>query len=168
MLLDRLGWGLIFGLAGGLIIGLAAGLESGSMASGMAPNQGIMRSARHALLIGMGAGLITGGTVGVGAVVINGLFIGLLDALFYSLAAWLVVGLAFGGYACLSHLALRLVLWRRDALPLNLVAFLDACVGRVLLRRVGSGYIFVHRLLLEYFAALPDEADAPELGPSAG
>ncbi len=30
--------------------------------------------------------------------------------------------------------------------------FLDYCHERILLRKVGGGYIFVHRLLQEYFA----------------
>jgi hypothetical protein len=34
------------------------------------------------------------------------------------------------------------------------VAFLDEAAERLLLRKVGGGYIFVHRLLLEYFASL--------------
>ena len=31
--------------------------------------------------------------------------------------------------------------------------FLDYAAERLFLRKVGSGYLFVHRLLLEYFAA---------------
>ena len=34
------------------------------------------------------------------------------------------------------------------------MAFLNSCAERILLRKVGGGYIFVHRLLLEYFASL--------------
>ena len=62
-------------------------------------------------------------------------------------------GLAYGGYACLSHYALRLALWRRGCLPLDCVAFLDFATDRVLLRRVGGGYMFVHRRIQDYFAA---------------
>jgi hypothetical protein len=41
--------------------------------------------------------------------------------------------------------------------PLNLVRFLDHAISRILLRKVGGGYIFVHRMLLEYFASLESE-----------
>jgi hypothetical protein len=41
-------------------------------------------------------------------------------------------------------------------MPWNYAAFLDYAASRVFLRKVGGGYIFVHRMLLEYFAALPD------------
>jgi hypothetical protein len=60
-------------------------------------------------------------------------------------------------YACISHIALRLVLWRTGALPLRTITFLNYATERIFLRRVGGGYIFVHRLLQEYFAGL----DAP-------
>ena len=43
-------------------------------------------------------------------------------------------------------------------MPWNYAAFLDYAAGRVFLRKVGGGYIFVHRMLLEYFAALAEQA----------
>jgi hypothetical protein len=46
-----------------------------------------------------------------------------------------------------------LVLWRFGAMPLDYVRFLDYAAERVFLRKVGGGYIFVHRLLLEHFAS---------------
>ncbi len=36
--------------------------------------------------------------------------------------------------------------------------FLDYAAERILLRKVGGGYIFAHRLLLEYFASLDTTA----------
>jgi len=36
--------------------------------------------------------------------------------------------------------------------------FLDYAAERILLRKVGGGYIFIHRMLLEYFAARYDES----------
>ena len=35
-----------------------------------------------------------------------------------------------------------------------IVPFLDHCVDLIFLRRVGGGYIFVHRLLMEHFAEM--------------
>jgi hypothetical protein len=34
------------------------------------------------------------------------------------------------------------------------VEFLDHCARLILLKKVGGGYIFVHRMLLEYLAEL--------------
>jgi hypothetical protein len=39
-------------------------------------------------------------------------------------------------------------------MPLNYVRFLDYCVDRVLLRRVGGGYMFIHRTMMEHIAGL--------------
>jgi hypothetical protein len=60
----------------------------------------------------------------------------------------------FGGSACLHYFALRLVLWHNNFTPLNYVRFLDYASARIFLRKVGGGYVFVHRMLLEYFAAI--------------
>jgi hypothetical protein len=62
--------------------------------------------------------------------------------------------MSFGGRACLQHLVLRLILWRNSSIPQNYVRFLDYCAKRIFLRKVGGGYIFVHRMLMEYFASL--------------
>jgi TIR domain/NACHT domain len=50
----------------------------------------------------------------------------------------------------------RLLLWQVGIMPLNYRRFLDVAAERLLLRKVGVSYIFMHRLLLEYFAALDD------------
>jgi hypothetical protein len=40
---------------------------------------------------------------------------------------------------------------RRHA-PRDYVRFLDYSVELVLMRKAGNGYVFLHRMLLEYFA----------------
>ena len=65
----------------------------------------------------------------------------------------------YGGRACIQHLVLRIMLWRNGSAPLNYVRFLDCAAERIFLRKVGGGYIFVHRLLLEYFASLEPEEE---------
>jgi eukaryotic-like serine/threonine-protein kinase len=59
-----------------------------------------------------------------------------------------------------QHFVLRFVLWCSGMLPWRCADFLDYSVECVLLQRVGGGYIFIHRLLLEYFVAL-DTAKLP-------
>ncbi len=161
------------GLHFGLLFGAVGGLVSGELRERSAPNQGIRRSARTAVLVGLGTGLLyllalsavsallasvltvaqgwpVDWRAGLAALVLGTLPGGLLYAL--------IGGLAFGGYACLSHAALRLVLWRAASLPLQAVDFLDYAAGRAFLRRAGGGYLFVHRLLQEHFAALGEGA----------
>jgi predicted ATPase len=155
------GWlvgGLVFGLSGGLSVGLVgwlpSGLVKGEIVTRTFPNEGIRRSARNALLGGLFAGLV--------GCIVFGLFI---EPSFELLSGMVVVlglfgGLTFGGRACIQHLVLRIMLWRNGSAPLHYARFLDYAAGHTFLRKVGGGYIFVHRLLLEYFASLePDSQD---------
>jgi hypothetical protein len=69
-------------------------------------------------------------------------------ALFIALIFGFFVG---GGKPCLQHLSLRIVLWQ-SGLPWNFARFLNYCVERRLLLRVGGSYRFLHRELLDHFA----------------
>ena len=82
------------------------------------------------------------------------ILLGLYYALSSGLFTWFVAGL-FGGWdAWIKHFVLRFLLWRGGYLPWNLPRFLDYAAERILLRKVGGGYLFIHRLLREYFASL--------------
>ena len=80
---------------------------------------------------------------------IGGLIGGLLGGLSY--------GLHRGGSAVAKHCALRLILWLKGYTPFRFIGFLDHCAKLILLKKVGGGYIFMHRMLLEYFAGLNSE-----------
>jgi hypothetical protein len=71
----------------------------------------------------------------------------------------LIGGLIGGGSACIQHFILRLVLYYQGASPWNYAHFLDYAADRLFLQKVGGGYIFVHRMLLEHFAAMPLEQE---------
>jgi hypothetical protein len=79
--------------------------------------------------------------------VIFGLYIGFQFAMMH------------GGIAWLSHYLLRLFLWYTGVVPLNSVRFLDDAVSHALLRKLGGGYIFAHRVLLDYFASMSGEGE---------
>ena len=156
--------GLGGGLIGGILGGLLGGLITGELEAKVTPNQGIRRSALDGLAGGLAGGLVVVLVLGLVVALVGalagtpgaGLQMGLGLGLSMGLGVALVGALAYGGYACLSHLTLRLILWRCGAMPLNYVRFLDYCAERIFLRKVGGGYIFVHRLLLEHFASLVD------------
>jgi len=151
-------------LANGLTSGVSSKIEDERNLT--RPNQGIRRSARTSILIGL-VGSLIGGIVSVAALIpillliqASASFIILLCLmlLFASLSgtiSGLVIGLPNGGVACIQHIALRLLLWRSGLMAWNYPGFLDYAAERILLRKVGGGYIFVHRLLLDYFASLP-------------
>ena len=77
-----------------------------------------------------------------------------------------LVGFAwFGGRELIMHASVRLVLaWTRQT-PRDLAAFLDHCALELdFLRKVGGGWVFLHRYLLEYFAALEPAQMTREAG----
>jgi hypothetical protein len=72
--------------------------------------------------------------------------------------------IAGGGFACIQHFALRVVLHfsfslpndpETRCIPWNYAKFLDYASERKLIQRVGGRYRFIHRLLLTHFAAMP-------------
>jgi hypothetical protein len=158
----------------GLVLG---GMVGDRLDAQTRPNQGIRRSVRSALRVWLLFGLTAAPMGAILSVLITTLLANdaslRADVFFWiggivpsALVAWVVVGmigaLAFGGYAVLSHIALRWILWRSGAVPLDYVRFLDYAVERVFLRKVGGGYIFVHRLLMEHFASLDDSTTTRE------
>jgi len=153
--------GLIGGLSGALgsilLVGLIGGLSGTEREVKIKPNQGIHLSARswlaYTLLIGVGSGLLgtlLGAQFGVP-------FGGFVFGLGVGLMTGLNAGLNYGSRAVMLHYTLRWFLYRNGSLPFrdrSLVPFLDYCTERIFLRKVGGGYIFVHRLLMEHFAGL--------------
>jgi hypothetical protein len=137
------GIGLLCGTLGGLLFTLAGGLSGvEAVESRVRPNQGMRRSAANALRVAPAVGLASGG-IGwaVGALVgwpLGGAASGLLGGL---VDGWL----RFGGEMVLRHAALRLLLWANGVAPLDYVGLMEHAVERVLMRRVGGGYLFVHR-----------------------
>jgi hypothetical protein len=112
------------------------------------PNEGMHRSARYVILISLVAGLVCGLVFGP----VSGLVAGLVAWLFLGLEAGLLPGQQPEGVPCLVHLVLRLRLIGNRLTPWKFVRFLDFAAERILLRKVGGGYSFVHRMLLEHIA----------------
>ena len=63
----------------------------------------------------------------------------------------LIVALNPGGSAVIKHYALRLILWLKGYTSFHFIKFLDHCAKLILLKKVDAGYIFIHRMLLEYW-----------------
>jgi DNA polymerase III delta prime subunit len=80
----------------------------------------------------------------------------------YDVLPWILLVL-FVTAASSTSLLIRVpsfhfVLWSNKLAPWNYARFLDYCADRILLHKIGGGYIFVHRLLLEHIAGLSDDA----------
>jgi transcriptional regulator with XRE-family HTH domain len=179
--------GLTYGPMMGLIVGVSIGLsywlgvglfqsiaqEQIEDQDRQSLNQGVRRSALNSTTIGLFSGVLTGGLgfLGYGLSywlnegLSKGPNVGLSEGLSYALGAvWLFAiggGLlgwfVSGGWAVLRHVVLRWLLHKRHVFPWYVQGFLSDATARILLQRVGGGYSFIHRLLLEYFANLDDE-----------
>ncbi len=104
---------------------------------------------------GVSIGLLTGTSFGLIVALLY--FIGLLHGdvlidLLLALPLGLLNGLVFGGLAALQLSALYRLLRYGKCIPKDYVSFLNYVVERALLRKVGSGYMFIHPLLRDYFA----------------
>jgi hypothetical protein len=156
----------IMGPAGGLLGGLSPTQMPERMF--LSPNEGIWRSGRRGVMALLLLVLVVG--------LAGGLLVGLLGTSIENLTYALIFGLVFGGggglifglffdlvggrtglAAFLQHFVLRCFLWRLGLLPWDLVAFLDEATERLLLRKVGGSYIFVHRLLRDVLATQNNE-----------
>jgi TIR domain/NACHT domain len=144
-------------LAGG-IFGMMIGLSRNRLAESdrIVANQGIHRSLQYSIRFGIVIWLLFWAIYWL----LGGPAYKWLLGLIFGLLVGLLFGLLNGGIASIQHALLRYFLWRGGSTPLNYVRFLDVVSERLLLRKVGGGYIFVHRLLLEYFADL-EENDGP-------
>jgi hypothetical protein len=56
------------------------------------------------------------------------------------------------GAPYLRHRILSALLQRNGLIPDELIAFLNYADSQAIMRRAGGGYLFIHRLLQDYFA----------------
>jgi hypothetical protein len=154
-------YSMFFGLVGGVIVGSICGFRCYEIQQREQPNQGIIRSYWNFKFIGITVFFIVGLSAELFFGLGNGLKIngGLINPLNCALSAGLSSGLIYGGSACIRHFALRLILYCNRCVPWNYAHFLDYATERLFLQKVGGGYIFVHRMLLEHFAEMSPEQE---------
>lgn len=157
-----------------LVMTLVVGLEPRDVDQKARPGQGLWRSAQTGLEVGAAAGLLTGIAVGYLAVPAmipwvssESEFVRMADpsaSLFWSSAVFVLLTTTFiyGWTAVVLHWTVRVMLRLGEGVPLRLVPWLDRAVDRGLLRRVGGGWIFERRGVLDYLARQADRPDAAE------
>ena len=159
--------GPIFGLIFGLLLWLILSWEKQTeINTTTRPNQGIWKSVQDTIKVTVIIGLF------------SGIFLGLIQDKFTlipeanSFVLGVANGIMFGygaallstrgaGFVCFQHLILRFLLWRSGCIPWNYARFLDYAAERIFLQKVGGGYIFVHRTLLEHFAQMNQVSTVP-------
>ncbi len=135
-------WTLVFFVTGGL---RGRRIERTSR-----PNQATWISLRADFQ----AGVVTGAALGVlfwgfGPLYAPDASFGIIQAGMIFLARFF----GFGGSGAVNHLFLRLFLWL-EGVPWNLAGFLEHATDLAILRRVGGGYIFINRLVQDYFSGV--------------
>lgn len=152
------------GLAFGIIITAFVCMFSGFLGTGvrvsLEPNQGILRSCRHALLTTL---VFTTGSV-LACAVSYGMVHGTLEAVVNSVLALATafVCLAFGAIPVVRHVCLGHMLHARGALPSwwswypwsPTVQFLNDMVRCKMLRRTAGGYSFRHGVIRDHFVRM--------------
>jgi eukaryotic-like serine/threonine-protein kinase len=163
MFLGSLASAIFLGIAGAIFGAIIGGVERYAVEAKSRVNQGILLSLRTGTIVFVVSEFVISLfflglhlTVTIGPSVLGALTVSLRDALYIAPA----VALLYGGFDVIQHYILRLMLAVRGLLPLRLARFLDHCASLIFLQKVGGGYVFVHRLLLEHFAESPDDRGA--------
>ncbi|MGI5330271.1 NACHT domain-containing protein [Actinomadura nitritigenes] len=155
-----------------LVVSLLDGFQPGTQQVRRRPDEGIHRSARYAL--GFGAVYAVATYVSMGLLLAVTLTPDLPASSVWTIAA--LPALLFGattayrcgGRSCLHYWTVRWLLARGGHAPLRYLRFLHDAEARTLLYRLGSGFVFPHRLVQEHLAGPADELAARLLaGPPA-
>jgi len=149
-ILAAAGSGLFVGLCVALIAFPVLALRPNIPQQQMKPGAGVWRSMRNALLVPLLVSVVL-------------IFFALwldrtLEVQWYCmiLGATVAWGFLRGGLFCVQHLVIRWELKARRNAPWRYSSFLDCAAQLLLLRKVGAGYVFLHRMLLDYFASQQD------------
>jgi hypothetical protein len=109
------------------------------------PNQGIVLTLRNAGIVGLILGLM--------CTLVIVWMRGVLQAILVGFFAALLAFLCYGGIDVLQHYLLRAILAIKRYSPFNYPGLLEHTTRLIFTQKVGAGYIFIHRFLLEHFAA---------------
>ncbi len=144
-----LGFGIVRCALGALLGGLQSRVVKGETGA----NQGIRSSLKMAVLMGLNSVWLVGLVVVFAkaahfeAAASPAAIVGYLGGMFLAFFFW------FGGIDVLKHYVRRAVLAASGQLPWKLDRLLDHARDLNLMQKVGNGYMFMHRRLLEYLAA---------------
>lgn len=155
---DLVLFGLNFSIVGGLLAMIIGGFQPGPEEYRAYPNQSIWLTIRSLTKIGLMIALI----LGVQLWWRSGTLVG---AILASSVAGISIALWYGGLDVLEHSIIRLIIARRGHAPLNYAKFLDYAANELnFLQKVGGGYVFIHRYMLEHFAEIAIEEGYVEQG----
>lgn len=152
---DGLEMGLMVGMCcilPGILFGMS---RSDSIKPSIVPNQGIRTSLRTSTIV-FGVMAVSSGLIGfILRILVGGesYAVGVALGVVMAIPIGLVAALIAGGAVCIQHYFLCIILAYSGVVPWHYQHFLDYATDHVFLRRIGGGYIFYHRLLMEYLAS---------------
>lgn len=122
----------------GVLVGLGNGLSGDYIESVASPYKHLRLTLKNSMIIGIGSGLVFG------------FLLGWLNGLMMGFTLWFI----YGGDFLTRHSLLRIFLNNGGQTPWRYIRFLDYASERVLLRKIGGGYIFIHRMIMEHLAKI--------------
>jgi eukaryotic-like serine/threonine-protein kinase len=164
-LINALVLSLIFEVLGGVISGFVDGIAGQRITETTKPNQGIQQAVVNSVIMFVFVSVFFAACLLLFFALLslypNQYVANLPPALrtpIFALNILFSIGALSGflvfGKTFIKHLILRILLWFEKSVPLNYSRFLNYAVDCIFLKRVGGGYIFVHRLLLNHFAEI--------------
>jgi hypothetical protein len=164
--------GVIITLIISLTVSLVVGLMFGLIASLLdvlqkpfkiqeTPNQGITDSAKNMLMVTVISYFVSMAIFLLWSFIKDE--ITLQENLAFSIPIALFIGYHFGGgIPVIQHITLRFLLHRQGHIPHNYAQFLRYTTERRLTQQIGGRFRFLHRELLDHFAAMPsDDSQIP-------
>lgn len=152
---------LIGGGVGALLFYLASGLTSDQIEQRHNFAEGLRSSLQAANISAISGMLVVLVPLIIALLIMN---VTIVDILIFCLAiavgAFFLEWFAIGGTALLVVITIYYQLRFTGYIPKNPKNFLQYATELILLRRVGGGYMFIHRYLLEYFADLEIESES--------
>lgn len=164
-LINALVLSLIFEMIGGVISGFVNGITGQGITETTKPNQGIQQAVINSVITFLSVLVLFSSCLIVVFALLelrpNEYLLNLPPALrtpIFTLNMLVSIatlsGLLIFGKTFIKHIVLRILLWFERRVSLNYAHFLNYAVDCIFLKKVGGGYIFVHRLLLNHFAEI--------------
>jgi hypothetical protein len=139
-------YAIIYGLLAGVVIGVVSGCIAGFIepkgedTKVITPNRRVLQAFQKTTVVTLLATLVV-----LIAIIMP---ITLNSDYFVPVSVLLgCISLYIGGLACLQHLTIRTLLWQNHRAPWNYAPFLNYATNRLIIKQVGSGYLFIHELL---------------------
>ncbi len=152
--------GIVFLIMGTFAGGFLAFLNTPTVDQRPKPGSGDRATLRNGIIMTILSGILFGGVTLIADLRFSQ---DNIDSFLFSMVPSNILPLAFtwfGGLAFFQRRALLRLLHQQGSIPKHLIPWLNEMVTRGLLRRAGGGYIFIHRSLLEYFAALEETSES--------